>query len=90
MEKEYIPKESKIRNSAGNIDYGYLDVQIHKIVENMVMFAEHDAYTQGRKDEFNKSVEVLRGIDRQVAELYIDCMLGVEKMEIASAEMEKE
>lgn len=77
--KEYIAKESKIRNSAGNIDYGYLDFKIHKIVEEMVVFAELDAYVRGRKDEFNKSVEVLRGIDRQVAELYIDCMLGVEQ-----------
>lgn len=77
--KKYIPIESKIRTSAGHIDYGYLDFQVHKIVEDMIISAEQDAYTQGRKDEFNKSIEVLRGIDRQVAELYINCMLGVEQ-----------
>lgn len=46
--KEYVSKESKI--SASNIDYNYLDFQIHKIVENMIVFAELDAYVQGRED----------------------------------------
>lgn len=58
--KEYIAKESKIRNSAGNIDYGYLDIQLHKIVGNMIMSAEYDGYKQGRKEALNEAFELFR------------------------------
>lgn len=39
----------------------------------------YNVYMQGKRETFDKSIEVLRGIDNQVAELYIDCMLGMEK-----------
>lgn len=79
--KEYIAKESKIRNSVGNIDYGYLDFQIHKNVEDMIISAEQDAYKQGRKSALNEF------INKVVSHRIYDNDLNLADLEMVKNEM---